>query len=481
MDSLTVHYLARELDARWRGRRIRSCSIDRQARSITLAVEGSGAVAIDLSQPSAHVREAVAPAGECTLSGWVIGDVSAPIDDRRLVIRLEKHGKFRGSQTRKAALDVSVVPTSRGAVLMDESGHRLAALGAKLPPPSDPRPLLTPAELRHAADDRNPDLLLQGRWMSPLLARWLIGTRSADIVEAYDALCDLPRPQPSWCGEMLVPFPWCDNARSVPSLVERAESASAISVSEPVSRHARSIARMREELTRAASAPLLRRTADALMALGDVPVPDQVLLPDGTSASISPRAEETAVAAAERMYRDVRSMERALASLPSRIAQMEREESPDTMQHRGTKRSAGASPTRRARGSSPARPFRTYRSSGGLEIWVGRGAASNDALTFREAAPDDVWLHARDAAGAHVVLRWRREEQPPARDLEEAAALAAWHSKLRGSALVPVDWTRRKHVRKVRGGAPGLVTVQRAQTIFARPSAEVERRLRANG
>jgi predicted ribosome quality control (RQC) complex YloA/Tae2 family protein len=110
---------------------------------------------------------------------------------------------------------------------------------------------------------------------------------------------------------------------------------------------------------------------------------------------------------------------------------------------------------------------------------VGRGAASNDALTFRWASPNDVWLHARGAAGAHVVLRWQRDEPPPARDLEEAALLAAWHSKARGATVVPVDWTRRKHVRKPRGGSPGLVVVQHARTIMARPDAATERRLRA--
>ncbi len=125
-----------------------------------------------------------------------------------------------------------------------------------------------------------------------------------------------------------------------------------------------------------------------------------------------------------------------------------------------------------------ARPFRTYRSSGGLEIWVGRGAASNDALTFHESSPRDVWLHARDSAGAHVILRWTRDEPPPARDLEEAAILAAWHSKSRGSALVPVDWTRRRYVRKPRGGAPGLALVQQSKTIFVKPDERVERRLR---
>jgi predicted ribosome quality control (RQC) complex YloA/Tae2 family protein len=109
---------------------------------------------------------------------------------------------------------------------------------------------------------------------------------------------------------------------------------------------------------------------------------------------------------------------------------------------------------------------------------VGRGAASNDALTFKEAAPNDVWLHARDTAGAHVVLRWSRDEPPPARDLAEAASIAAWHSKSRGAAVVPVDWTRRKHVRKPRGGPPGLVLVDKTKTVNARPSAEVERALR---
>ena len=128
-----------------------------------------------------------------------------------------------------------------------------------------------------------------------------------------------------------------------------------------------------------------------------------------------------------------------------------------------------------------SRPFRTYRSSGGLESWVGRGAASNDTLTFHESSPRDVWLHARDAAGAHVVLRWSKDDAPPPRDLEEAAILAAWHSKSRGAGVVPVDWTRRKYVRKARGGAPGLVLVQRSETIFVTPDERVERRLRDPG
>ncbi len=137
---------------------------------------------------------------------------------------------------------------------------------------------------------------------------------------------------------------------------------------------------------------------------------------------------------------------------------------------------ASAAAGRRA--DLPALPYRRYRTSGGLEVRVGRGARQNDALTFHHSRPNDVWLHARHAGGAHVVLRWVRAERPPAADLAEAATLAANHSAARSSGHVPVDWTRRKWVRKPRGAAPGLVTPDRVQTVFVSPDPELEERLR---
>ncbi len=122
-------------------------------------------------------------------------------------------------------------------------------------------------------------------------------------------------------------------------------------------------------------------------------------------------------------------------------------------------------------------PYRVFRSSGGLEIRVGRGARFNDELTFHHAAPGDVWLHARHTAGAHVVLRWGKPGNPPHRDLEEAAVLAALHSRARTSGVVPVDWTLRKHVRKPRGSPPGTVTPDRVKTVMARPDAALLEKL----
>ncbi|HZD05219.1 MAG TPA: NFACT RNA binding domain-containing protein, partial [Longimicrobiales bacterium] len=125
----------------------------------------------------------------------------------------------------------------------------------------------------------------------------------------------------------------------------------------------------------------------------------------------------------------------------------------------------------------PSLPYRVFRSSGGLEIRVGRGARHNDDLTFHHSDPDDVWLHARHAAGAHVILRWQGDGSPPARDLAEAAVLAALHSRARTSGSVPVDWTRRKYVRKPRKAPPGRVAPDRVRTLFVEPDPSLEERL----
>jgi predicted ribosome quality control (RQC) complex YloA/Tae2 family protein len=134
-------------------------------------------------------------------------------------------------------------------------------------------------------------------------------------------------------------------------------------------------------------------------------------------------------------------------------------------------------PTERGQVTGPALPYRAYRSSGGLEIRVGRGARHNDDLTFHHASPDDVWLHARDSAGAHVVLRWPGPGSPPARDLAEAATLAALHSRARTSGSAPVDWTLRKYVRKPRKSPPGRVVADRIETVFVEPSEALLERL----
>ncbi len=196
---------------------------------------------------------------------------------------------------------------------------------------------------------------------------------------------------------------------------------------------------------------------------------------------------------ATRLYEEARRRERAAARVPALIAAAEAERArAEEALGRALAGEIGvrelealAAPERRAgKGAAEeaALPYRRYRTSGGLEVRVGRSRRANDALTFHHSAPNDIWLHARDAGGAHVVLRWSDrgdpEANPPRRDLAEAAVLAALHSRARTSGTVAVDWTRRKHVRKPRKAAPGLVVPERVKTVFVEPDPELEKRLR---
>lgn len=145
----------------------------------------------------------------------------------------------------------------------------------------------------------------------------------------------------------------------------------------------------------------------------------------------------------------------------------------------GELRAQGAVRKRRAPPRTPQTvtlPYRRFRANDGIEILVGRSSKHNDALTFGVARGNDVWLHARDVPGSHVVLRTGRSEPTP-EALLDAATLAAWHSKARGAAVVDVTWTRRKHVRKPPAAPPGRVTVAGGRTLSVRIDAERLRNL----
>lgn len=118
---------------------------------------------------------------------------------------------------------------------------------------------------------------------------------------------------------------------------------------------------------------------------------------------------------------------------------------------------------------------RHYLTGRGLSLLVGRGARENHHLTFTVAKPEDLWLHARDVPGAHVIVR-DNEGRAGADDIREAAEVAAFFSDSRQEARVDVHVTRRKHVRAAKGG-PGRVHVFHSDTIRVAPR-DPEGRLR---
>jgi len=119
------------------------------------------------------------------------------------------------------------------------------------------------------------------------------------------------------------------------------------------------------------------------------------------------------------------------------------------------------------RPSSAARPRTFHLAEGGI-ILVGRSNLENDYLTFKVAAPDDLWFHARGVPGAHVILRPNGQTLSD-RAIAEAASAAAYFSQARGSGSVAVDYTQRRHVRKPRGAKPGMIVYERERTVHVSP------------
>jgi predicted ribosome quality control (RQC) complex YloA/Tae2 family protein len=176
------------------------------------------------------------------------------------------------------------------------------------------------------------------------------------------------------------------------------------------------------------------------------------------------------LSAQERIEERQREVERELKAAESLLARAQA--ASDAAGLAAVEAEAGPSQAPRARAKdAPRVPYRTFKSQGGAPILVGRSARDNDALTFKNARGNDLWLHARSATGAHVVVPGAGES-PDARTLGDAALLAAHFSALRGETGAEVAWTRCKYVRKPRGAAPGSVTISQERTLRVRLDPE---------
>ncbi len=138
---------------------------------------------------------------------------------------------------------------------------------------------------------------------------------------------------------------------------------------------------------------------------------------------------------------------------------------------------AALAPSARSVRDEPAvrLPYREHILSTGLKIFIGRDGADNDRTTFEFAKPYELWFHAQQCPGSHVVIKYPNKSfQPSKGEIEETAAIAAYHSKARNNSLVPVIYTERKYVRKPRKAKPGLVTVEREKSIMVTPCNPAE-------
>nr|WP_317171740.1 NFACT RNA binding domain-containing protein [Spirosoma validum] len=107
-----------------------------------------------------------------------------------------------------------------------------------------------------------------------------------------------------------------------------------------------------------------------------------------------------------------------------------------------------------------------------FRILIGRNAKNNDLLTQKYTYKDDLWLHARDVSGSHVVIKYQAGKAFPKNVVERAAELAAWYSKRRTDSLCPVTVTPKKFVRKPKGLAEGQVLVDKEDVVLVVPRGD---------
>ncbi len=138
-------------------------------------------------------------------------------------------------------------------------------------------------------------------------------------------------------------------------------------------------------------------------------------------------------------------------------------------------RSPSASEKRRRSARARLPGILRFRSSDGFDILVGKSAEDNERLTFRLAAPHDMWLHAADYPGSHVIIRRAKGQTIPPCTLLQAAQLAAFFSQARQSSAVVVNYTERKFVSKIPRSQSGLVRVSEFRSLTVEPKIEAER------
>lgn len=123
-----------------------------------------------------------------------------------------------------------------------------------------------------------------------------------------------------------------------------------------------------------------------------------------------------------------------------------------------------------------SQPEKFYATDGTL-IEVGKNNLQNERLSMKTAAKSDIWLHTKDIPGSHVIIH---DANPSDDTLLEGAMLAAYFSKARDSANVPVDYLPVRRLRKPNGSKPGFVIFEGQTTMAVTPDFALVQRLRQN-
>ena len=123
----------------------------------------------------------------------------------------------------------------------------------------------------------------------------------------------------------------------------------------------------------------------------------------------------------------------------------------------------------RSANEPPSTNFHRYLTPNGFEVLIGRNNRQNDQLTFRVAGDYDIWFHAQEIPGSHVLLRLEPGAVAEEADLQFVANLTAYYSRARQSEQVPVVYTQLKHVYKPKGAKPGIAIYKQESILWGKP------------
>lgn len=178
-------------------------------------------------------------------------------------------------------------------------------------------------------------------------------------------------------------------------------------------------------------------------------------------------ARDMAIVQQEQTLSELNYLEGQLDNLTKCTAENELSELIEELKDQGyIKRDKGGKKKMKLAASKPMH----FVSSTGADIYVGKNNRQNDELTLRFASPNDIWMHTKNIPGSHVIVKGASEQDTAT--MTEAALLAAYYSRARGSENVAVDYTPRKYVKKPAGAKPGMVIYTTNKTAYVTPSEE---------
>lgn len=178
-------------------------------------------------------------------------------------------------------------------------------------------------------------------------------------------------------------------------------------------------------------------------------------------------ARDMAIVQREQTLSELNYLEGQLDNLTKCTAENELSELIEELKEQGyIKRDKGGKKKMKLAASKPMH----FVSSTGADIYVGKNNRQNDELTLRFASPNDIWMHTKNIPGSHVIVKGASEQDTAT--MTEAALLAAYYSRARGSENVAVDYTPRKYVKKPAGAKPGMVLYTTNKTAYVTPSEE---------